>query len=129
MVNLIWRRHTISCPTLFIWARTRPFLTFLSLAAIQSIFEAGITTIFFNFTAHEKALLSATPPLPYNLQIKSQARLSALVRIARQWFITLALLFGLLVGSFGFYFINISVQNEGLNFHWEIPYLLITDCP
>lgn len=101
------------------------FFTFLSLAAIQSIFEAGITTIFFNFTAHEKALLSATPPLPYNLRIKSQARLSALVRIARQWFITLALLFGLLVGSFGLYFINISVHNEGLNFHWEIPYLLL----
>ena len=45
---------------------TRPeqclFFTFLGLAAIQSIFEAGITSVFFNYVVHERSQL--TPDLP-----------------------------------------------------------------
>lgn len=108
---------------------TRPeqglFFTFLSLAAIQSIFEAGITSVFFNFTAHERALLTASPARDEGERSRAHARLLDLVKIARRWFLVLSLLFAILVGAFGFHFVQNSVQREGLTMHWQTPYLLL----
>lgn len=108
---------------------TRPeqglFFTFLSLAAIQSIFEAGITSVFFNYTAHERAVLAAPPARDEAERNLAQARLIDLVKIARRWFLVLAVLFALLVGAFGFHFVQDSVQREGLTMHWQTPYLLL----
>ena len=102
------------------------FFTFLSLAAIQSIFEAGITSIFFNFTAHERALLAAPPSsLPEALHSKACARLAALIKISRRWFLSLAVLFGLLVGAFGYFFLDSAVRRESLDIHWQTPYLVL----
>lgn len=117
--------------TIFIvpYTLTRPeqglFFTFLSLAAIQSIFEAGITSIFFNYTAHERALLGASPPLSEDERSKARSRLFDLVRMARRWFVSLSILFAMLVGPFGFHFVDASVQREGLTMHWQTPYLLL----
>jgi len=101
------------------------FFTFLSIAAIQSIFEAGITSAFFNYTAHERAMLSASPDRTEAEHVRAHARLLDLVKIARRWFLVLSMLFALLVGTFGFYFVQNSVQREGLTMHWQTPYLLL----
>lgn len=101
------------------------FFTFLSLAAIQSIFEAGITSVFFNYAAHERALLAADPPPSAADRLRAQTRLRDLVAIARRWFLALALLFCLLVGTFGYHFVDVAVRREGLTMHWQTPFLLL----
>ena len=101
------------------------FFTFLSLAAIQSIFEAGITSIFFNFTAHERALLAASPSLPEAQHATARARLAALIKLSRRWFMTLAVLFSLLVGTCGYFFVDAAVRRESLDIHWQTPYFLL----
>ena len=101
------------------------FFTFLSLAAIQSIFEAGITSVFFNYTAHERAVLSALHPRNEAERSRAQARVLDMVKIARRWFLSLSFLFAVLVGACGFHFIQSSVQREGLTMHWQTPFLLL----
>ncbi|MCU7373338.1 hypothetical protein PEC18_21560 [Paucibacter sp. O1-1] len=131
---LIFQRGWITlsgAATIFIVPQTltRPeqglFFTFLSLAAIQSIFEAGITSVFFNYTAHERAVLSASPEREEAERSRAHARLLDLVKIARRWFLVLSVLFAVLVGAFGFHFVQSSVQREGLTLHWQTPYLLL----
>jgi hypothetical protein len=101
------------------------FFIFLSLAAIQSIFEAGITTVFFNYTAHERAVLYAAPAREEAERIRAHARLLDLVTIARRWFLVMSVLFAFLVGAFGFHLVRSSVEREGLTMHWQTPYLLL----
>jgi hypothetical protein len=101
------------------------FFIFLSLGAVQSVFEAGITSVFFNYTAHERAVLSASPVRDETERSRAHTRLLDLIRIARRWFSTLSVLFAALVGTFGFYFLQRVVQSEGLTMHWQTPYLLL----
>lgn len=131
---LIFQRGWVTlsgAATIFIVPQTltRPeqglFFTFLSLAAIQSIFEAGITSVFFNYTAHERAVLTASPARDEAERGRAHARLLDLVKIARRWFLVLSILFAVLVGAFGFLFVQSSVQREGLTMHWQTPYLLL----
>lgn len=131
---LIFQRGWVTlsgAATIFIVPQTltRPeqglFFTFLSLAAIQSIFEAGITSVFFNYTAHERAVLMASPAPGETERSRALARLLDLVKIARRWFLVLSVLFAVLVGAFGYHFVLNSVQREGLLIHWQTPYLLL----
>lgn len=101
------------------------FFTFLSLAAIQSIFEAGITTVFFNYAAHERAQLTSIPPVSEPVRIRAEERLLDLVRMARRWFLGLASLFCLIVGTFGYYFVETAVLSEGLTLQWKIPFVVL----
>lgn len=101
------------------------FFTFLSLAAIQSIFEAGITTAFFNYVAHERAKLTSDPPPANTDRLRAEARLHGLVGMARCWFLVLAILFAILVGTLGYYFVDVAVRREGLSLHWQTPFLLL----
>lgn len=108
---------------------TRPeqglFFTFLSLVAIQGIFEAGITSVFFNYAAHERAKLTSDPPPSDVDRLRAEARLLNLVAMARRWFLALAILFGLLVGTFGYHFVDVAVSREGLTLQWQAPFLLL----
>lgn len=102
------------------------FFTFLSLAAIQSIFEAGITSAFFNYVAHERAILTNTSPFPTDAERhRSEVRILCLLKMARYWFIILAIAFAILVGGFGYLFIDSSLQREQLSLAWETPFFIL----
>jgi hypothetical protein len=102
------------------------FFTFLSLAAIQSIFEAGITSAFFNYVAHERAILTNTSPLPTDAERhRSEVRISCLLKMARHWFILLAIAFAILVGGFGYLFIDSTLQREQLSLAWGAPFFIL----
>lgn len=101
------------------------FFIFLSIAAIQSIFEAGITSVFFNYTAHEYTVLTASPSRDEPQRNRAHARLLDLVKISRRWFLILSVLFAFLAGTIGFYIIQSAVQREGLAIHWQTPYILL----
>lgn len=101
------------------------FFTFLSLAAIQSIFEAGITSVFFNYVAHEHAVLETDPPPSHTVRVRVETRLRQLVDIAKRWFLAIAMLFFVLVGTFGYHFVDAAVQRESLAMHWRGPFFLL----
>ena len=101
------------------------FFTFLSLAAMQSIFDAGITSAFFNYVAHERAQLTSIPPVSEPLRLNAESRLFDLVNMARRWFLGLAILFCLIVGTFGYYFVDSAIVREGLTLHWKTPFLIL----
>jgi hypothetical protein len=108
---------------------TRPeqglFFTFISLAAIQSIFEAGITSVFFNFAAHERAVLHMAPPPSDAVRERAEVRIRQLVEISRRWFLALALLYCVIVGPLGYHFVDIAVRRESLMTHWQGPFFLL----
>jgi hypothetical protein len=101
------------------------FFTLLSLAAIQSVFEAGITTVFFNYAAQDFARLSQNHSRGDSDHSSSATRLIDIIIISRRWFFVLAGLYAILVGSFGYYFLRSVVYREGIMIDWTGPFLLL----
>jgi hypothetical protein len=101
------------------------FFTFLSIAAIQSIFEAGITSVFFFHVAHEKSNLVEAAESNLIGAGGALQRLHYLIKYARWWFTTLAIIFAVLVGISGYYFLSSSISTENLSISWQFPYFLL----
>ena len=75
--------------------------------------------------AHERAKLTSDPPPNNTDRLRSEARLHYLVEMARRWFLALAILFALLIGTLGYYFVDVAAQREDLSLHWQTPFLLL----
>ena len=101
------------------------FFIFVSIAAIQSLLEAGITSVFFNFVAHEWGLLTAIPSPSLGDRARIETRLKHILRMSQQWFLFLARFFTVVVGSFGFYFLSSSADIGSSAMNWQSSYCLL----
>lgn len=98
------------------------FFTCLSIAALQGAFEAGVTTIFMNFSAHEKAAFGSGS---CDLLKGATERLSMIWIAARQWFFFVALLFVAVVGVGGLLYLEGSIDDSRDFAGWRPAYLLL----
>lgn len=101
------------------------FFTFLSIAAIQSIFDAGVTSAFLNYIAHEKAKLTSLPASSVLKRQEIASRILTLTQMAKNWFLILSFLFIAIVGSIGYYFIENATNKEDLTIEWKAPFIIL----
>ena len=99
------------------------FFTFLSFAAIQSLFEAGISTVVLQFIAHEYAQITQSSSSAEKHIVGAKSRFSALVKFAKRWFVLLAALFILIVGSLGYLFFDSDLNIQPVD--WRLPWVVI----
>lgn len=97
------------------------FFSFLSITALQSIFDAGITSIFVNFCAHEKVRFHSSE----TERNDAREKLISIATAARRWFLIIASLFALLAGVGGFFYLRTSLGGNFDLGHWPLAYAIL----
>lgn len=80
------------------------YYTFASMLALQIFFELGMSQVVVQIVAHEAAHLQADAQGRYTGAVEARARLAAMGRLLRRWYLVAALLFLLAAGAAGLAF-------------------------
>lgn len=99
------------------------FFTFLSFAALQSLFEAGISTVVVQFIVHEYEAVKQNSTHNEKQTSDATTKLHALIAFAKSWFAALAIIFLLVVGGFGMFFFGPDVNGYGIS--WMLPWFVL----
>jgi len=97
--------------------------TFQSVVNLQIFLELGFSYSILHFTSHEFAKLSLNAAGELEGDPDARSRVISLGRLALKWYCCLALLFFLLVGSAGYWFLSRSDGAAVMN--WVAPWWLL----
>lgn len=97
------------------------YFTFGSLLAAQSFFELGLSLVLVNFASHEWARLSLGSDGRVKGDQTAISKLAELGRLTSKWFGVGSVLFALIVGSVGFWWLAHSPTDV----EWLMPWLLL----
>jgi hypothetical protein len=99
------------------------YYTFSSLIALQVFFELGVNQVILQFVSHEFAHLRIEQGPVLSGPVHHMDRLTLLVRAIVKWYTTAALLFALIVGVSGYYFLQSQVHTASVS--WSKQWVLV----
>jgi hypothetical protein len=97
------------------------YYTFVSLVALQSFVELGLYLVISNVASHEWSRLSLAKDGSIEGDSQALSRLVSLGRFVFKWYAGAALVFFVLAGGGGYWFLG-KAQTPGID--WQIPWLL-----
>ena len=97
------------------------YYTFASLVALQSFVELGLYLVISNVASHEWAKLSLAQDGTIHGDARALSRLVSLGRFVFRWYAIAALVFCLVVGVVGYWFLG-RVNTNSIN--WQFPLML-----
>ena len=97
------------------------YYTFASLVALQSFFELGLYLVISNIASHEWSKLCLAKDGTIEGDQHASSRLVSLGRFIFKWYAFAALMFLVLAGGVGYWFLG-KAQTPGID--WQIPWLL-----
>jgi O-antigen/teichoic acid export membrane protein len=98
------------------------YYTILSLLALQTFLELAFSTVLVNFMSHEWGLLHINERGEVAGDAQSLSRLAHLLRFSVKWYLVLALLFEVLVGGGGYFFLR---HKHEVTVLWQGPWFLM----
>ncbi|HYF50145.1 MAG TPA: hypothetical protein VEJ63_12120 [Planctomycetota bacterium] len=99
------------------------YYTFLSLVALQNLFELGLSIVIINTVSHEWAKLSLLPDGSIGGDGAALSRLVSIGRFVFKWYIVAGLLFIVTVGAAGLYFLGSRADAVA---DWQAPWIALT---
>ena len=98
------------------------YYTFASLVALQTFFELGLNIVVINICSHEWAQLELDETGAIRGDARARSRLVSLGRMLFRWYAIASLLFVIVAGGVGFYFL--SAQPD-VQVDWHSPWLIL----
>ncbi len=97
------------------------YYTFASLVAYQSFVDLGLYLVISNVASHEWSKLSLAKDGSIEGDPQALSRLVSLGRFVLRWYAVAALVFFMLAGGSGYWFLG-KAQTPGID--WQLPWLL-----
>lgn len=97
------------------------YYTFASLVALQAFFELGLYLVISNFASHEWAKLNIGEDRLITGDTQALSRLVSLGRFVFKWYAVVSLIFLLVVGVGGYWFLS---KGDSHNVNWQYPWAL-----
>jgi O-antigen/teichoic acid export membrane protein len=98
------------------------YYTFASLVALQTFFELGLNIVVINICSHEWAQLELDETGAIRGDAGSRSRLVSLGRMLFRWYGVASILFTVVAGSVGVYFLN---EQPDVGVQWHSPWLVL----
>ena len=100
------------------------YYTFLSLSALQVVFELGFSFVVLQMAAHERAHLRFAPDGNIHGDAAAFSRLASLLQQSVRWYFVAAVLMVVTLLPAGFYFFSAN-QHAGMAVAWRGPWSLL----
>ena len=98
------------------------YYTFASLVAMQTFFELGLNIVVINICSHEWAQLELDETGAIRGDPRSRSRLISLGRMLFRWYGVASVLFMVVAGGVGVYFLN---EQPDVGVEWQSPWLVL----
>jgi O-antigen/teichoic acid export membrane protein len=99
------------------------YYTFISLIGLQILFELGLGQVIMQLVGHDIAHLKYHDNSHLSGDERKINHLGSLMRLLKYWYIIAAVLFALIAGLGGIFFL--ANNNHALNYNWIYPWVII----
>lgn len=97
------------------------YYTFASLVSLQSFVELGLYIVINNFASHEWSKLNLAKDGSIMGDQQALLRLVSLGRFVFKWYSIAAIIFIIVIGAFGYWFLE---KKQTVGIEWQIPWIL-----